>query len=201
MSSQTTIVNTALTILGSETVVSLNDNNKRARTMKTIYDIVRQQELRAHNWLFSMLDTQIPSLAIDAIPPFSVAYQKPNDCLKLISMANQPQQLSLIDYRTGFEKLYVQRGKIIYTNLDAPCWISYVQDITDATQFDACFTMAFAAKLAWRACEALTGSSAKRNICMSEYKTALTEAAMVNSVESLPEGRLDDSWVLARISG
>lgn len=199
MAGQTDIVNLAAILLGETPVVSIDDNTKVARTMKTIYDVERQNELRAHNWIFSLADIQIPSSATTPVPPYTQSYQLPADCLKLISMGGIRQQLDQINYRNGLEKLYIIRGRMLYTMMPAPQWINYVKDITNPTLFDPCFVSAFAARLAWTACESLMGSVQKSQKLRDEYNSKIQKALINNAVEQLPDGIADGAWVTGRL--
>lgn len=199
MAGQTDICNLTLTLLGAPTIVSINDDMKAARTLKAVYDMERQNELRAHNWIFSLTDKQIASSATTPIPPYTQSYQLPNDCLKLISMAGIRQQLDQINYRNGLEKLYIIRGRMLYTMIAAPTWINYVQDVTDTTIFDPCFNQALAARMAWTCCEALVGSVEKSTKMMQEYNKKISQALINNAVEQLPDGIADGSWATGRL--
>ena len=203
MSSQTDICNIACVLLGDQTIVSINDNTKRAQTLKSMYDVVRKAMLRKNAWKFSLIKTQIASItpALPIPPPFNQAFAMPpgDQCLRLWDIGNTRQTLGYLNYRTGLEKLYLWQGNTIFTQLASPLWIHYSQDITDTTQFDPSFVWAFGARLADVCCETITQSSQKRAQAQAEYKKALWEAETTNAIEQLPDGMADDSWTLGRL--
>jgi hypothetical protein len=57
MASQVDIANRALTKLGAARIISFGDDNKQARAVESMFDIVRDAELRSHIWSFSVRRT------------------------------------------------------------------------------------------------------------------------------------------------
>lgn len=58
---------------------------------------------------------------------------------------------------------------------------------------------AFACKLAWETCEAITQSSEKRQMAISEYREALFEAKRAGAIELPPRQIADDTWIAGRL--
>lgn len=218
---QTAICNYALVaVLGEPPIVSINDLNKAATTLKTLYDMVRQSELRGAIWKFAhrraLISSGTPPLSLlpnGIPPPYSYAYQVPNEALRVISFANTRQSLGMQNYRTGMEKFYeIGPGGWLMTSLGvginfsggsvlppASQWIEYICDITDTTQFDPDFAIAFACALAKAGCKGITGKLDMFKTAAAEYSMAMAKAAMNNAIERLPEGYADDSYTLARL--
>lgn len=200
MSSQTDIVNQAQILIGDDLVVSINDNTKQARTMKVLYDMIRQGELRAHRWKFSMTRQLLPAMTTPPEnTPFTYGYLLPSNCLKVLDINHLRQSLGSYNYRSGLEKLYEFQGNVLLTNIPAPITLHYIQDVTDTTMFDACFVNAFSAKLAWKAAYALSQATSIKNMCLEHYKDAINEATRTDAIEKLPEGQAEDSWVTSRL--
>ena len=216
--SQTDILNYALvSVLGDAPIDSPTDNTKSAKTLSKIYNIVRQSELRKRYWKFSLTRSLLPSVTPpvsvcpNGIPsPYAYAYQIPNNCLRLIDFAGMRQNLGMINYRTGLEKFYDWQGNYIFTSLgtgttwsQAPPatsqWAHYVQDITDTTQFDSNFSVAFACALGAASAMSITQSIQKFEKAQSDYNKAIADAAVNNAIERLPEGIADDSYILSRL--
>lgn len=200
MSSQTDIINLALVLLGDNTVVSIDDPTTNARTMKAIYDTVRRDELRSHYWKFALFKSQVASVATPVAPtPYQFTFQMPDDCLRLVDAGNTRQNLGMLNYRTGLEKLYDWQGNFIFTQMPGPLWIHYVKDARDTSQFDANFVTSFACKIAQAASYKLTQSTQVWKKLQTEYNQAILRATMNNAIERLPEGLADDSWVISRL--
>lgn len=217
--SQTDICNYALvSVLGEPKIGDITDNVKAAITLSSIYDTVRQNELRKATWKFAKQRRLISSITPSASvlpngipPPYAYAYQVPNDCLKLISFANTRQSLGMLNYRTGMEKFYDWQGRYIFTNLGTGTtfssgstppgsqWIEGVFDVTDTTLFDSNFAVSFGCALAKASCKAITGKLDMYKSASNDYNEAIATAFSNNAIERLPEGFADDSYSLARL--
>lgn len=197
--SDVSICNRALDKLGADAITSLSDNNDRARRMNRAYEAVRQAELRRRRWKFSIKRTTIAALADEPDSDFSYQYQLPSDYLRLLPGADLYASEDQSDYRSGPNAAYsVENGKIL-TNVEAPLSIRYIADITDASLFDAAFSEALSARLAYENCEAITGSTSKQEQCRNDYAMSIREAARASALESAPEYPSDSEWVMARL--
>lgn len=200
MASDVQIANRALQKLGEARITSVfpPDNLKSARAVNAAWEIVRDNELRAHCWNFAKELTTLPADA--AVPSYgwNVQYTLPADCLRVRVVGNMRQSLGLLNYRTGLEGLYTIAGRKILTSLTAPLPLEYTKRITDTSVWDANFVEAFACKLAEEICVEITQSDAKKESLRRDYKRAIREAVLANAIELPPQGMADDSFVLAR---
>lgn len=202
MTDQVTICNRGLQKLGSAGfITSLSDNTTNARAMNIAYDVVRRAELRRHRWRFSIKRTNLAKLSTaPANGIFTNQFQLPSDCLRVIDVGDWWPGTDISAYRGRTVAEYSIEGNIILTNYAAPLSLRYVRDVTDTGTFDAAFTEAFAARLAWETCETITQSAEKRKLAITEYGAAIKEAIRVNALESPPEFAAADSWESARIA-
>lgn len=199
MASNVEIANRALTKIGANRVLSLTDNTKEGREVNSMFDIVRDAELRAHNWRFSIKRAEIAALA--AAPTFGYAYQyrPPADCLKIILAGEFYPGADLSDYVGADNSEYAYEGGLILTDLPAPLKLRYVAKIEDPTKFDALFVESFACRLAMELAEPITQSSTKRELAMREYQLSVSAAVGANAIESPPVKTADDTFILARL--
>jgi hypothetical protein len=199
MASQVEIANRALTKIGEARITALTDNVEAARVISSMWDMVRDAELRARNWNFSITRTSLAALV--TVPAFRFLYefQLPSLCLKVIQVGEFYPGPSMSDYRNASESEYQIEGRKILTNYPAPLYIRYVSSITDTGQWDALFAEAFACKLAMEACEKLTQSNTKRQLADGEYDKAIAAAVRSDAVENPPEPLPDDAWLLSRL--
>lgn len=199
MTSVTAICNRALTKLGDSRILDITDDNKQARTMNSMFTIVRDAELRARVWNFSK--TRV-SLAADIDTPawgYDYQYSLPSDCLRVLQIGQYYPLASLTDYMTGDERPYsIESGKIL-ANDDGPLDIIYVSSVADVSLWDSCFCEVMAAKLALEACETLTQSNTKRQLAERDYVSAVTAAIRSNALEVLPVQFNETSWVMSRL--
>lgn len=199
MASQVEIANRALIKVGEATITALSDNLKSARTISAIWDTVRDAELRARNWNFSITRASLAALVTTPAFRYSYEFQLPSLCLKVIQVGEYYPGPSMSDYRNAPEAEYQIEGRKILTDYPAPLYIRYVASITDTGQWDAAFTEAFACKLAMEICEPLTQSNTKRQLAAEEYREAISMAIRSDAVENPPEAIPDSAWLLSRI--
>lgn len=200
MASKVAIANAALTKAGDQHISTLDDSEgESARVISSVWDQLRDAELRARNWNFAMKRASLAALASAPAWGYSTEYQLPSDCLRIIQVGEFFPGMSLTDYRGSSEADWQVEGRKILTNLEAPLKIRYMARIEDTTQWDALFAEAFACKLAQVICERITQSNTKRQLAMQEYRQALADAMRGDAIENPPEPLPDDSWIMSRL--
>ncbi|MFK0377842.1 hypothetical protein [Pandoraea sp. NPDC090278] len=196
MASDVLIANRALTKIGAARITSLDDTSKSATTIASMFETVRDAELRAHRWHFAKARAKLAALATPPLFDFESAFQLPADYLSLIQVG------ALIVYpKTDTRGLFSIEGGQILTNLGAPLNIRYIKRITDPNLFDALFIEAFACRLAVESCEALTQSATKRQLAAGEYDAAVRTAIRMNAIERPSQPLSDDTWLESRGAG
>ena len=199
MTSQVNIANRALTKLGASRIISFGDDNKQSRAILSMFDIVRDAELRSHIWSFSVKRDSLPALTSTPAWGFSYEYQMPSDSLRLLMVNDIYNGPSMEDYRNQPVADYSLEGNKILANFAAPLKIRYVSRVTDTTQWDSMFVEAFACRLAMELAEDLTQSNTKRELAQNEYMAALRGAIRASSVEQPAQALPDNSWLLSRL--
>lgn len=204
MASQTEICNRALTKLGAQRILTITDNVKAARELNSMWDTVRDAELRRNVWNFAVTRTTLAALA-DAPPfGFEFQYQLPADFIRLIQVGETHYVPNLVDYRTLPDAPYQVENsddgaRVLLTDYDAPLKIRYVKRVEDTQQWDALFVEAFACRLAFECCEAITQSTSKKESAWQEYRQAMRDARLVDAIDNPPQGLFDDSWLMSRL--
>jgi len=199
MASQVEIANRALTKLGAARIISFGDDNKQARAIQSMFDIVRDSELRAHIWSFSVKRASLAALSTTPDWGYDFEYQVPSDYLRLLQVNDLYNGPSMDDYRNAPTAEYVLEGKKILTNFNAPLKIRYIARVTDPTMWDASFVEAFACKLASELAEDLTQSNQKRDAALTEYRLAIVQAIRASAIEQPAQDLPDNSWLLSRL--
>lgn len=209
MASETHWANRALSKIGDRRIMALSDESKPARLVNSMFATVRQAELRARKWSFSIKRAM---LAADAAVPaygYGAQYEMPTDCLRVLSIFRFDVGPDLSDYRSGGGGWYTIEGrKILYGRpipggppVTEPMPLRYVADTPDTALWDPTFGEAFACRLAAEIAEDLTQSSEKRRLAWNEYLMAVNVAKRANALELPPESIDDDTWVAARLRG
>ncbi len=199
MASQIDIANRALTKLGAARIISLGDDVKSARSVSSMWDIVRDSELRSRNWSFAIKREALAAAVSVPAYGYSFKFPVPSDFLRLIQAGQYLPPVSLTDYRTVDESPWRIEGRFILSNEPGPLYIRYLASITDTSQWDSSFAEAFACRLASELAEDLTQSNVKRELAMKEYDQAISAAVRSNAIELPPEDTGDDSWIMSRL--
>lgn len=203
MASQTEICNDAAILLGAATINAITDQTNQARAFNAVWNLERDNELRAHIWKFSIARASLPALAtVPASGPYTQQFELPAGCLRVLQVGDSYPGLDLSDFRTGqTSDDYAIEGQMALSNLSAPLSIRYVSQITDPGLFDACFAKAFACRLADTCCFRITESNARKPAIAAAYKDALMAGLRANALETTPTQQADDSWVATRAIG
>jgi len=194
MASQTEIVNNALTALGADRVLSIDDDNENARTMRAVWALNRDAEQAAHPWAFAMARAALPALTEAPAFGFGNAYQLPTGYLSMVEVGEQ-----WVMYEPSGGAQFAIEGQQILTDAGSPLRIRYVQRIETAGLFPPLFATALAMRLAMATCERLTQSSTKLEGIMALYKDAIRTARRQNAIERPPERIPESAWWLARV--
>lgn len=197
--SQTSIINRGLQILGYKGVSSINDNDRGARAMLRAYDSRKVSLLRAHPWNFAIKRASLPASAVAPIHTKGNAYPLPPDFLDLLptdqsfgvsSAGNQSGPPNITDWQI--------EGNQIVSDMSSPLLIRYISSSVLESLFDSCFAEALAADLAYSCCEELTQSNTKLQNCMTVYDLAIALARKRNAFENRPAQPPLDNFIAVR---
>lgn len=198
MASSVKIVNLALTSLGEERIVSLDDETKPAREAKAIYDEARDAIMAGYSWSFAMGRRSLSALSTTPDHGYSLEYQLPTDCLRIVQVGEYFVGIDLSDMRGSTSEEFMVEGRKILTNMGAPLKFRYVKRIEDTTQFSPNFVMAFAAYMATILAEPLTQSDTKRERALQWLTREVSLAIKANAIELPPKKLADDEWLASR---
>lgn len=200
MTSKVAIINRALTKLGADRIVSTVEDSKEARDINATFDIVRDDELRAHRWSFAKRRAQLAASVTAPLFEYSHQFPLPVDCLRVLMVGDLWPGVDFSDYRTGPAGLdWRIEGRNILMNDEGPLDLVYLARVEDTTTWDASFIEAFACRLAAEVCESITQSSAKRQLAWEEYDRAIIKARRAGAIELPPQQIADDTWILGRV--
>ena len=193
------VANRALTKLGTARIISLDDDVKAARSIKSCFEDLRDDELRSRRWSFAIKRT---SLAADAVAPafgFQYAYTMPSDFLRLDMVNDQYPDVQMDNYIGSEVVDYVLEGGKLLTDIAAPLKIRYGSVVSDPGLWDPNFREALACRIAAELAEDLTQSNPKRELAWKEYDMAIKKAVRIQAIERLPSMPPDNQWIIGRI--
>ncbi len=189
--SQVRVANLALQKLGATEIVSMDEDTRERRAISRCYTMLRDRELRAHNWNFSIRRKVLAPSSVAPLFEFAKAFPLPADCLRPLPPSRDVDWT--IEYHEGSKHILTNEGTVIY--------LRYVSRITDETLFDPLFADMLACKIAWHCCEEITQSNQKKADIEREYKDARAEAKRMNAFEQATPQEPEPPWLTARYAG
>lgn len=189
--SQVRVANLALQKLGAGEIVSMDEDTRERRAISRCYTMLRDRELRAHNWNFSIKRKILAPSSVAPLFEFAKAFPLPADCLRPLPPSRDVDWT--IEYHEGSKHILTNEGTVIY--------LRYVSRVTDETQFDPLFADMLACKIAWHCCEEITQSNQKKADIEREYKDAKAEAKRTNAFEQATPQEPEPPWLTARYAG
>lgn len=192
--SSVALCNRALQLLGAARITSLSDNSTNARAMAVAYEPIRQRELRARNWGFSIKRAQLPASATPPAFGRANSFPLPSDYLKLLP----PYPEDNFNNRDWVIEQDDSGAVSVSTDDSAPLEIRYIADVTDPNLMDASFREALSHALAMACCEELTQSSTKKGDIAAEYTRVVREAKQSGSIENVPQQAAEDTFITCR---
>ncbi len=178
MISKINICNIALAHLGQGPISSLNQADERAKRISLLYEPVRDEVLRAHNWGFAGTKEKLKLARYDQ-PNGEFLYHYPANAL-FIREVFVPGQHPLCFH----ERYDTQVAGRVLAVKAADVWVYYTRRVADETQFDGSFVKAFALALAQDLAITLTGDSALAEQIFQKYTFSLDEARRSNMTEN-----------------
>ena len=179
--SKTSIINLALANLGQKLISSPTEETQTARTANLMYDFVRRNLLRAHDWVFAMRDEELSASTLESpIVELPYMYVLPADNLYVRKIFykgmpfNHPYRWKLLNDAHGNKLIACQ-----FQNAK----ITYVADVQDVSLFEPNFVMCFALLLAAELAIPLAGDGQIAQLLFSKYQSKLDEARQTNKIE------------------
>jgi len=184
MASSVSISNQALSFLGADPIISLDDDSTEAKLINANYDSLRLALLEAVNWTFATKWKKLAKLATPPEGQYENAFPLPSTLLRVIFVG--------VDFRHQIRQWRREEQNIVTD--DAECTIQYVDDVTDPNKFSALFVQAFAQRLAADLAIALTNSRSLQETHFQLYERKMTEARRSDQLQGKAR-RIRSSWI------
>lgn len=187
--SDVSICNLALQILGASRITSLTEDSRNARACNACYEAMRDAELRVYPWRFAITRAVLTPSATAPLFDYTYAFPLPADCLRVL-LPNRAR----LDW-----KRETQGGvQVILTNDGTSINLRYLKRVTDPAQFDPAFVKMVASSMADFMCEQITQSNEKKKDADAKYEKARAEARRNDAFETISDTAPEDSWVSAQ---
>jgi hypothetical protein len=187
--SKVSISNSALIKLGSETLIALTDDTKRAKLCNARIDGAIAEVLRMGNW--SCARTRISMTPTTTTPSseYTYKYNLPGDLIKIERVA---PEISQLDYKVEGNTLLTDEG-----SLD----LVYIKHPTDLNDLDHLCADAIATWLAKELAFAITSDKELKRLLLQEFNQMLSKARTADSQEGKKRNFRASKWLQGRISG
>ncbi|MCF7811453.1 hypothetical protein K9N50_10750 [bacterium] len=185
--SWTSLNNQALAILGADQISNIDtDTTDNAVKCRAVYESVRDELLRSHEWNFAIAWASMAALAADPDnPDFEYNYTLPTApyCLRVLKIeGNYPFRVE---------------GRKLLTDQSSPVNIKYISRVSNAATLDVSFVSAYVLLLAIRLCVSITASRTLKEDLKKDFAFAILEAQGNNAIESKWENDVQsetDRW-------
>ncbi len=182
--SETAIANSALVKVGGNRIVALTDNTREALLLREQYTKVLEDLLRSHPWNFAIVRANLVALTTVPAWGFSKEFQVPADCLRILEIDAQ-----------DFE--WMREGDTVRTD-STSVGALYISNAIQPGQFDACFSEAFATKLAADVCYAISQSVSLTEALEKKFRDRLREARSFDAQEGGTRQVYAREWLNSR---
>lgn len=174
MTSSVIICNAALSMIGADSILALDDSTKNARHCLNVYEQTRRALLRSHPWSCAVKRVQLSPLANKPAYGYDNAFALPGDFVRVIECNAYS---------------YCIEGRAILCR-ESVLQLRYVYDNTDESSWDGLLVEAMSLSLAAKLAKPITGSSAESESKSAELRALLKQARAINGQE-YPSQTLD----------
>lgn len=194
MASEVGIVNFALRKIGANPIVSLTEGSDNANAASDIYEDVRDELLRSHQWNFAAKRLKLGQSA--TTPPFGYDYQYPipSDFVRVISVHDNENALGVLDYRLEYDDT---DGRVIRTDAE-DVYLRYVSKVTDPNKFPADFRTALAYLLAVDFAITIAQSNTLSDRMVILARNAKSKARSNDGIGDYQDSFPNGSWISER---
>ncbi|KPH66329.1 MULTISPECIES: hypothetical protein [unclassified Novosphingobium] len=194
MASQTSVANLALMFIGTETrLLSIDDEKDAARSLKAVWDILREGLIRRYSWNWATRRAALPAEAITVSPPFTHSFRLPAQAIRLIEVFDASGKYTASDYQL--------EGRSVLTARPGPLYVRCLMDIAEIAEWDPLAAIQFAGNLALTCGNRIAGSAFDKALTMQRYREAVADAQQTDALENPPIEVEESAWVEARITG
>lgn len=198
MPTEIDIANRALLKIGAERITNFEDESKEAQAIRLCWEAVRDREIAAYPWAFSLRRASLPALAEAPAWGYANQYQLPEGFLGLHWVDGYDVSSTAMDYLDGTESAWRVEGGKILTDREAPLKIIYYAREVDPQQWGAQFCEVMALALAIEICDDVTGDLRKKQGLQQDKREAIAMARRLNAIQQAPRAIPDGSWITER---
>ena len=187
--SKTEIVNKALTLVGANPIVNIDDDTQNARVVNRVYDISLRSILSETMWRFATRRKLLAqsSETLDWYDTGEVyVYVKPNDCIRIFETNDE-------------DSTWREEGDYIISDTN-DLGVRFVYYLDTPSKYSSSFIEAFVDKLASDIAFMIVNSKTLGESFLEKYeKVSLPKALAENAQTGTPRYQKDDAWEKAKL--
>jgi len=187
--SKTEIVNKALTLVGANPIVNIDDDTQNARVVNRVYDISLRSILSETMWRFATRRKLLAqsSETLDWYDTGEVyVYVKPNDCIRIFETNDD-------------DSTWREEGDYIISDTN-DLGVRFVYYLDTPSKYSSSFIEAFVDKLASDIAFMIVNSKTLGESFLEKYeKVSLPKALAENAQTGTPRYQKDDAWEKAKL--
>lgn len=188
MTTAVEICNSALLLVGANTITAFDDVTDEAQLADSVYETTKEALLQKHPWRFSILLADLGGkVTTDPLFGFKNQYTLPSDMLRIIRLE-------------GAGYAYKIYKNLLHTDVEPPCRIVYQQK-TPETQFPAYFRRVLELELAILFAMALPEDDNRVARVEMLAEKQLRTARAVDDQQEPNEGLMDVNYSLVNLRG
>ena len=187
---EVSICNGALLMIGGDTIMDLTDNSEEARACAERFAHVRDSILQIHPWPFCIFRASLNASTDKPLYDYQYKFLLPTSpsCLMLLEVFEDDD--------------WVVEDKYLVCN-SAVVNIKYIGRVTDASRYPSVVADLMSARLAYEIAYKLVGSAQVVALAQQAYQLRLAEALSRESkVDNMPQMNDDvytDKWARSRM--
>lgn len=176
--SEVSICNQALTRLGQDRILSLQENNPKAVWMTENYPALRDAVLQEAHWTFTKVRHRSETSTKNEWG--QMVHSIPLGWTKVFAVYDSPMGLNGLNVEWQVEDHQVLSNRAVL-------WMRGIKLVTDVKVFSELFTQALAARIAAESCIAFTENRKLQADMWNLYEKLITEASAHDGQQASPE--------------
>jgi hypothetical protein len=187
---KTDILNKALTLVGANPIVSIDDQTNNARVLSRVYETALRSVLSEAKWNFATKRSTLSVLSTTAEwydTGETILYQKPTDMIRIYGTNSRNAS-------------WREEGDVIYSDTTG-LGLRYVYYLDDPTKYPTYFIDALIDRLCSDIAYAIVNSSTLGDKYYKIFESvSLPKAQSANAQTGVQQTVQDDAWELAKYS-
>jgi len=189
MPSETDVINVALRMIGGTAVSVRTDGSTNGNIVDDMYDDIRDNLVRSHNWNFATKRVELAELSTAPAFEFDNSYALPSDWIRTVTVHNNDGGFGTLNYRMEL----VAGVRAIVCSAEQ-LWMTYVAKVSDPNIMTSDFRLVLSTSLAAALALPVAASNTMKEQFSKDADTLLARAKAADAMGAFPQQRPAGSW-------